>query len=400
MRIALSTWGFPTPHSKAVNGIAAYTATTAKYMARLGHDVSVITTHADGMPGSYTTDDGVRVFTASSGNLHWYLYKLSTASSSTITLMKFWEIARAVAAKLHTLSHSMPFDIVEVGPFALSLSPSILQLPKAKIVSTIHGCLELFQRVLGAKPKWADRVWYWRDRRAGRQAQCLIAPSRYIASFYLDEYRLQTQMLPLPVEIQKYDRVRNSEIKILAGGGNGYAKGADVLIAAMEQVLSTNHQVSLAVLFAEGCSEFQPLKQKFGCRVTLLPGLHPHELQKLYSEFAVFVSPSRFETFGMNVAEAMTAGMTCIVSDVPSHLELIKSGETGLSFSSGNADALAQVVSRVIQDGELSRLMGLRARDWARVALDPLALTRKRLALYQSLLEGSVVPQGDLRLGA
>ena len=80
-----------------------------------------------------------------------------------------------------------------------------------------------------------------------------------------------------------------------------------------------------------------------------------------------------------------------VVSDLPSHRELVTHGETGLTFTSGDAVRLAEAVRRVMQDSALRRKIVTQARTWIRDNLDPVLLARRRIDYYQSLFQNDPV---------
>jgi glycosyltransferase involved in cell wall biosynthesis len=64
-------------------------------------------------------------------------------------------------------------------------------------------------------------------------------------------------------------------------------------------------------------------------------------MQMLRQKKAVFVSPSKGESFGLSAAEAMTAGLPVILSDIPPHAALVSKREKFL-YPLGDVAALAR----------------------------------------------------------
>lgn len=88
------------------------------------------------------------------------------------------------------------------------------------------------------------------------------------------------------------------------------------------------------------------------------------ELPAFFDLCDVFVMPSRFEPWGLIVNEVMNAGKPIVCSDcvgcVP---DLIKEGENGLLFRTGDAAHLAERLRTLISDPALRAQMGLRSRE-------------------------------------
>ena len=155
------------------------------------------------------------------------------------------------------------------------------------------------------RPSRVEQFWNYAEKRSAQVADGLLAPSRFVANFYGDTYGRLPVVLPLSVQVPARSARLDQNLHIIALGGSGDAKGGDLVIRAMPEILSAYPEVSLSVISAEGKPEFAPLRTNFPGRVTLLPWLTWNQLQNEFLAHSIFISPSRFETFGLTVAEAM-----------------------------------------------------------------------------------------------
>ncbi len=73
------------------------------------------------------------------------------------------------------------------------------------------------------------------------------------------------------------------------------------------------------------------------------------ELRLLYSSCDIYISASKFETFGLPLLEAMSCGKPVVVSNIPPHMEIINSSNAGLTFSF-NIDDLTTKVQKVYEN--------------------------------------------------
>ncbi len=79
-----------------------------------------------------------------------------------------------------------------------------------------------------------------------------------------------------------------------------------------------------------------------------------------YAGFDLFVLSSRTEAFPNVLAEAMSAGLACVSTDVGDTAELL--GDTGLRVQPQNSDALACAVIRLLDDPASRQVLGEAAR--------------------------------------
>lgn len=91
---------------------------------------------------------------------------------------------------------------------------------------------------------------------------------------------------------------------------------------------------------------------------------HPvKNIQDKYLESSIYVMTSRFEGFGMVLAEAMACGVPCISFDCPhGPADIITNGEDGILVEDGNIDKLAEAICKLIENKELRKLMGQKAK--------------------------------------
>ncbi len=86
-------------------------------------------------------------------------------------------------------------------------------------------------------------------------------------------------------------------------------------------------------------------------------------LPEVYAASDVLVLPSGYEAFGVVVNEAMLCACPVIVSDnVGAGLDLVREGETGFIFPTGDVDALCELLREALQSPERLKRMGEAAR--------------------------------------
>lgn len=94
--------------------------------------------------------------------------------------------------------------------------------------------------------------------------------------------------------------------------------------------------------------------------------LHPptREILREYLASSVCAMSSRYEGFGMMLAEAMACGVPCVAFDCPcGPADIIRHGEDGLLAEAGNVPELASALERLMGNEALRTSMAARARE-------------------------------------
>lgn len=111
------------------------------------------------------------------------------------------------------------------------------------------------------------------------------------------------------------------------------------------------------------------------------------ELAELYASADLFAFPSRTETFGQVVLEAMASGLPVIGYDSPGVRDLVKDGESGILCENFYGD-FRDAINKLVSETELSERYATKSRElslersWVKI-LDEL------LEEYQLLLENN-----------
>lgn len=129
-------------------------------------------------------------------------------------------------------------------------------------------------------------------------------------------------------------------------------------------------------------------------RIRLLGYVPDEDLPALYAAAAAFVSPSRYEGFGLPVLEAMACGAAVVTTTAGALPEV--AGDAALLVPPDDPVALAAALDRLLTDGALRADLGARGRaraatfTWERTA-------RATLAVYRAVLGTSQGESGRRR---
>jgi glycosyltransferase involved in cell wall biosynthesis len=107
----------------------------------------------------------------------------------------------------------------------------------------------------------------------------------------------------------------------------------------------------------------------------------PAAVAALCGEHDVFVLPSRAEGLSVAAVEAMSVGLVPVLSDLPSMVELLDGGRTGVSAPVGDSAAFATAIAALARDRSRLETMSCAARQLVIERFD----IRARAASYQQL---------------
>jgi glycosyltransferase involved in cell wall biosynthesis len=152
----------------------------------------------------------------------------------------------------------------------------------------------------------------------------------------------------------------NHDIVLLFAGKLEYIKAPDVLIKQF--ICNTDKRLKLIIAGNGHMEEKLKTMASNNYSIKFIDFQNQKMMPLLYRVADIYVLPSRSETWGLAVNEAMACGRPVIVSDkVGSHLDLIIQGVTGFVFNSSRPEELIAIMNQ-IQSREALNAMGLLAK--------------------------------------
>lgn len=133
-------------------------------------------------------------------------------------------------------------------------------------------------------------------------------------------------------------------------------KGQDILLKAIA-ILKVQGFYNIDVTFLGGNGTSQPFLEELAKEYNISNNVHfeapkPHfYIEQHLCDFNLLIQPSRFEPFGLTIAEGMAAKIPILVSDIPAPMEIINQGECGLYFKSEDSNDCAEKIKSIIQNG-------------------------------------------------
>ncbi|MGD2118985.1 MAG: glycosyltransferase family 4 protein [Chromatiales bacterium] len=165
-------------------------------------------------------------------------------------------------------------------------------------------------------------------------------------------------------------RVGNkSDIGLVIVGNVRYEKGQHYVIRCVHELRNRGLKVFLKIV-GKGKSEYiGKLKKECGTLgvseyVEFVGGVD--NPLKYFEEAAVSIVASSNEAFGRVVVESCSVGCPVVVSDSGGLMEIIRHGETGLVFESGNVAQMANCVEQLINDRSAYNKISLNSAEEVR----------------------------------
>jgi len=169
-------------------------------------------------------------------------------------------------------------------------------------------------------------------------------------------------------------------------------KGLDILIPALEKVLATglNFQFILAGSNPQDPEYETKIKQQIQSSAlaekTIISGFVTGEIKTaLLTKADLFVLPSYYENFGIAVAEAMAVGTPVVISKGIYIWEDVETAEAGW-VGNGTIDEISSLIETALTNPQECQRRGLNAQNYALTYYSWDAIAQQMIQAYQGLI--------------
>lgn len=169
-------------------------------------------------------------------------------------------------------------------------------------------------------------------------------------------------------------------------------KGLGLLLEAFRLVRVTHPGLKLLIVGDGPCSsELEKQSRELGIRSDCLFEGATNQVADWLRAIDIFVSSSLSEAFSNSLMEAMACGCAVAASRAGGNPELVEDGRTGVLFETGNAGAMAAVLSELIERPALRAELGAAAANTVHQRFSIDAAAKRMGEIYSSLLEGRIL---------
>ncbi len=386
---------YPPGHA---GGIATFYGSLLPELVRSGYQVSAIVGSPYISGGTSFEDAGVHVQYLEEGRVQKLLPRYSRYAAVP-SLRQYLATARAMWEQV---DGGQAFDRVEVVDWGLLAAPWIAH-SKVPVLIRMHGSsgqISAYDKTLGQDG--ADQVIRLLEHGLFSSAAALSTYSRLNADYWHSATGRDVPVIPPPLRIPRLEGAVPARRSGFVAGRIQEWKGPHILSEALSILGERAPVVEWAgrsVPTPGSDQEYDTHLSRvypsvWGSRLKPIGQLVPSDVMRKQREAAFVIVPSLWDVFNLTIAEAMGQRAVVICSTGAGGVDLIRHGENGLVFQSGDAAELARMIEMacVMSADERSRL-GNAARETVIETLNPEIIAHNVGKELEALTLANTVPE-------
>ena len=326
-------------------------------------------------------------------NLHW---------SNRIAVP---ELSPGPLWRSYVVTHQLKTDNVDLYHGLSNELPFNIRRGKVKSIVTVHDLI--FKAFPETYPLLDRTIYDYKTKTACRNADHIVAVSEHTKADIIRHYGTSPEKITVisPIisplisfekRLEEYNRVDYREDNwhlrfpspfLLALGTVEARKNFDQVVAALAQLPKEQRpMLVLAGKLSTGLEQLRKGAAELGMSDYIKPlgFVESDDLNHLLCRAEALVYPSRYEGFGMPVAEALLAGLPVITSTTSSLPEA--SGGHALHVDPDDINGMAAAIQDILTDPEATKARVNAGRAYAERAYSPRRLTNQLVELYARVL--------------
>ena len=362
-----------------VGGIGRYIHQLAVEIARIGHQVHVLT-----MGGGHDRvdfEDGVWV--------HRITPREFAAPAGMQIPAHLWNYSRTMFTEAEEIASRRKVDAVYAPVWDLE-GIAFLHNGVFPLVTSLQTTMASY---LDANPGKQDDTHFMKSfalpvlalekrlmRESGRVhaiSAAIVAEIEQQYDFRFDRERLD--LVPLGLEDWSGKEMDSPEplavgaVRLCFVARMEMRKGADIFLAVAERLLARYPQLHIDLVGNDGIvqADGTTMRARFEAahaelvrsnRIVFHGSVSDAALRGFYAHADLIVAPSRFESFGLVHLEAMMYGKAIVGCKIGGMTEVVADGETGLLAAPGDAESLFDAVAQLLDAPALRARLGQAGR--------------------------------------
>lgn len=384
-----------------VNGIARFVHTLATGLAAEGHLVRVLT--RGGSHNRVDLEDGVWV--------HRIVVEDHSPPGSVAVPPALWNYAASLRDELRRIDQHRKVDLVQ-GPNWDNELIAVLLEGGFTTVMSLHTPLATVQEVepavVAGNPYLEQMLAL--DRLCLDRSSALLANGEAVVAAIEDRYGRtlrgdRLEVIPHGVRDQgamhPAGNPHPGTVEVLFVGRLEQRKGIDTLLAAIPDLAREFPEARFVLVGDDtipgedgvphrAAFERSPAAAGLGDRVRFTGLVDDDELEQRYASCDIFVAPSRFESFGLVLVEAMAFGKPVVAGDNAGMRSIVEEGSNGYLVSPDSPAALREALATLISSSELRKEFGTRSRRLFEERFSVAAMVEQTTRFYDRLLPEKV----------
>ena len=208
--------------------------------------------------------------------------------------------------------------------------------------------------------KWITNRWMAQLDKKVKELDRFVVLTHEDASYWNELKNID--IIPNPITISNGAFSDNTQKRAIAVGRYTYQKGFDLLIKAW-QIVNKHHPDWELNIYGSGDNQsYSNLADSLGLKESVLCHGAVNNIRDEYINCSIFILSSRFEGFGLVLAEAMSVGLSSVAFACPcGPRDIIHNGKDGILCENGNIQELANGICRLIENENLRKQIGKNA---------------------------------------
>jgi len=201
-------------------------------------------------------------------------------------------------------------------------------------------------------------IWDKHLMRSLKYCQCVVTLTKQDVGFW-KQYTKHIEVIPNMLTISPQKVTDYHAKRVVSAGRYMTEKGFDRLLEAWHLLSDNYNDWQLFIFGNEDKTPYQRIvdQYKMGGQVHLMSATN--NIAEEFSKSSIYVMSSRYEGFGLVLAEAMSCGLPCISFDCPyGPREIIRNGQDGILVEDGNIQALTHAMEHLMSDAVIRKKMG------------------------------------------
>jgi SAM-dependent methyltransferase len=195
-------------------------------------------------------------------------------------------------------------------------------------------------------------------------------------------------------------RLNRARVRVLFVGRLERRKGVDLLLEAAATLIDEHLDIEFYLVGSDSIhtelanQNYQKwFEQTFSSRpdilsrVVFVGPVSEEELHQHYADASIFCLPSRYESLGLVLMEAMSFGLPVVASNTGGMKEVVAHQSDGILFEPESANALAAAIRLLATDPETRVQMGKAARESFESRFDTAITVPRALEYYQAIVQ-------------